>query len=429
VSAAAPEIAPAPGARRGQCARRVLLGACGGLLLWLAQGALATGPSPAELLSKADAIKLADRAEFIRLVKALDGRSAELSSAQREYLDYLHGWNSVYDGDYGTAIKALERLQDSAQDPTLRFRSGATVVNALSLNKHYEEAYSRLNALLGVLPQVTNGQARQQGLLIMTFLYNEVGQYDLGLRFAQYIIDENWGDKGVCRGGQVKLQALYRSRKLQQVGPELQAGMDACVQVGEVSFENVMAVDAAKLYVATHQYDAAIALLKQHYADVVKSGYRRLISEYDAVLAQAYRGNSASPLARKLALDAIENTMKNQFTESLADAYAVLYELAKEQGDFKSALAFHEQFAVADQGYMDDARARHVAYQAVSRDSTATRLQADAANTQTRVLELQRELSATTAETSRLYVTMLVLVLLSVGFWAYDRRPRIHFAR
>ena len=76
-----------------------------------AQCAFATGP--ADLLSKADGIKLVDHVEFTKLLQTLDGRVAELSPADREYLEYLHGWSSAYNGDNEAAIKKLAALQDS----------------------------------------------------------------------------------------------------------------------------------------------------------------------------------------------------------------------------------------------------------------------------------------------------------------------------
>ena len=295
--------------------------------MWVAQGAFAS--DAADLLNKADQVKLSDHAEFVRLLQSLDGRVAQLSPAEHEYFDYLHAYGTAYEGDEEGGIKKLAALQDSAQDTTVRFRAGATVVNILALHKRYKEAYSRLNTLIALLPRVTNGEARQQGMLVAAFLYMDTGQYKLSLRLAQTIIDENWAGKGVCKGGQVKLRALYLSRKLQQVGPEMQAGIDACAKAGEIAFENAIPLPAARIYLQRQQYDEAIALLTEHYNDVVKSGFRHMISEYDSLLAQAYRGKSASPMARKMALEAIQNTDANQFTEPLADAYSVLYELAK----------------------------------------------------------------------------------------------------
>lgn len=418
-------VSPEPASRRSRWGRRLWLGAFGGLLVWAAQGAFAS--DAADLLSRADQVKLSDHAEFARLLKVLDSRVSDLSPAEREYFDYLHAYGSGYDGDEEGAIKKLAALQDSAHDTTVRFRAGATVVNILALHKRYKEAYSRLNTLIALLPRVTNGEARQQGMLVAAFLYMDIGQYKLSLRLAQTIIDENWAGKGVCKGGQVKVRALYLSRKLQEIGPEMQAGIDACAKAGEIAFENAIPLEPARAYLRHKQYDEVIALLTGHYDDVVKSGYRRMISEYDSLLAQAYRGKSASPMARKMALEAIQNTDADQFTQPLADAYSVLYELAKDQGDFKSALAFHEQYAVANRGYLDDEHARHLAFQSVSRETSANQLEFEAQSKQNRESQLQRELNAKGAETIRLYVTLLVLIVAFVGFWVYHaRRSNLH---
>jgi diguanylate cyclase (GGDEF)-like protein len=397
------------------------------LFLLSAQGALAEPESLVGLLGKADNIKLVDHVEFVRLLARLEERAADLSPAEHEFFDYLHGWNSAYDGDYGAAIKTLEPIQDSSKDATLRFRAGATVVNVLSVAARYEEAYSRLNGLLSLLPQVANNAAREQGLMVATYLYNEVGQYDLSLRYAQTLFDENWAGKGICRGGQLKLEALYRSRKLQQIGPELQAGLDACSKAGDLPFENALRADAAKVYLEQRKYDDAIALLNGGYDEVVKSGYRRMISDYEALLAQAYRRKSP-PMARKLALDAIESSVKNQFTQPLANAYGVLYELAKDQGDFKAALSYHEQFAAADKGYLDDVSARQLAYQKVNHENVANKLQVDALNKQNHVLQLQRQLTDKAVETSRLYILLLAMSVVFIGLWAYrTKRAQLHF--
>jgi diguanylate cyclase (GGDEF)-like protein len=207
----------------------------------------------------------------------------------------------------------------------------------------------------------------------------------------------------------------------------LQAALDACSRAGEVPFENALRVDAAKVYLEHSRYDEVIALLQKRYDDVVKSGYRRMISDYQALLAQAYRRKSPL-LARKLALDAIESSVRNQFTQPLANAYGVLYELAKEQGDFAAALSYHEQYTAADKGYLDDVSARQLAYQKVNHENIANKLQVDALDKQNHVLQLERELSSKAVETSRLYIVLLTMTVLFIGLWAYrTKRSQLHF--
>src|SRR6185312_13224517 len=118
----------------------------------------------------------------------------------------------------------------------LRLRAGATAVNVLNLTKRYEEAYLRFAKVLELLPDVSDGQAREQTFLNAAELYNTVGQYDLSLSYAQQVIDTNFAGRGFCRGWEPKLQALYESGRVKVVGEELRTALDACANVGEVNY-------------------------------------------------------------------------------------------------------------------------------------------------------------------------------------------------
>jgi len=414
--------------RRPPFTRRLLPGVCALLWALVASCALAAGTDDGEpLLKEADAIKLRDYPRFSQLLHSLEERASPLAPADREYLDYLEGWNSVYTGNYATAITQLSKVADKATNPTLQFRATNTIVNVLTLSRRYEEAFGRLNRLLEMLPRVTDGEARQQALLVAAFTYVEVGQYDLTLNYAQMVIDENWASRGACKGGQLKLEALYRSGRVTTDAPFL-AGSAACRSVGEASFANTIRTYAAKSYIAQHRYDDAIGLLKQNYAEVVHSRYRRLISEYDSLLAQAYQLKGAPGLAQQFSLDTIQNAVPNEYSEPLVNAYATLYELAKSAGDYKAALTYHEQFAVTDKGYLDDVSARHLAYQKITHENIANKLQLDALNRENRVLQLEQQLAASAVETSRLYIALLALCVLFLGLWAYrTKRLQLHF--
>lgn len=417
-------------ARRSDAVGRLLRCAGALLCLWLASGApaAAADDTARDLLKQADSIKLQDYPRFTTLLRSLEARASQLSPADREYLQYLQGWNAAYTGQHEQAIASLGKVADRSADVTLRFRAAITVVNVLSVARHYEEAFSRLNRLLDLLPRIQDGDARQQALLVAAFTYVEVGQYDLTLRYAQTVIDENWGGRGLCRGGQLKLEALFRSGKLRFAAPELQSGIETCERIREPAFADTIRTYGAKLYIDAHRYDDAIALLRQHYDEVVATRYGRLISAYDALLAEAYHRKGVPGLAKQFGLDTIEHAVPREYTEPLVNAYATLYELAKDAGDFKSALAFHEQYALADKGYLDDVSARHLAYQKVTHENISNRLQVDALNKQNHVLQLEQELNAKAVVTGRLYIALLALTVLSIGLWAYrTKRSQLHF--
>jgi diguanylate cyclase (GGDEF)-like protein len=416
--------------RRRAASARKLLSGLGGLLVWFSvhsAGAVETDGISASL-AKADALRNVSYEQFASLLETIEKQKGGLSQPQREYLQYLEAWKSGFDGDQQTSLARLITLIDNSKDPTIRARAGATAVNMLVFGKRYEEAFSRMSSVLELLPEVSDGRARQVALLNAAELYNRVGQYDLSLSYSQQVIDANWAEHGLCEGWETKLEALYESGRVKTVGAEFKTAVDACVNANEAVFTNAIRIFAAKAYIRQHKFDDAIKLLQQYYMEVKAIRNPLMIATFDAVLADAYRKKGLPSLAQEFASNVTGTAGKDAITDAVVTAYAVLYEVAKQRGDFKAALQYHEQFSSADKAYLTDLSARHLAFQKVNHENIANKLQVDALNKQNHVLQLERELSSKAVETSRLYIVLLTMTVLFIGLWAYrTKRSQLHF--
>lgn len=382
--------------------------------------AQSTQPSQS-ILTEADAIKTSDHSRFLTLLSTLDNR--ELQQSEKEFLDYLRAWDFVYNSDYDQAIPKLIELADRATDVTVRFRAGITAVNALVLARQYREAFSRLRDLLAKLPQIQDPDARRQALSVAAYLYNEVGEHTLGIKYAEQLIEENWQGRGACSGGQLKLEALTKSGRLAVSDPALHRTINLCESLGETLYANSIRAYAARLLINAARYDEAIALLNAHHEQVRNTRYPRLIADFDAALGEAYWRVGNNAMARRHALAAVNNTANNRFSEPIVNANRLLYELAKAEGDIQSALVFHERFAEADKGYLDDISARQIAYEKVTHELLANQMQIDALNKRNEILSLERE-------NNRLYIALLISILAFIGLWAYKtKRLQMHFMR
>jgi diguanylate cyclase (GGDEF)-like protein len=409
--------------------RRFLPGAAvAALLLIEACVTLGAQEGPDRLLQRADGIKSSNHAEFMGILDSLAARSAQLSVAQREYLSYLKAWNAVIEGDNETGMAMLKQLIAQGHDVTLQFRARSTLMNVQELTRDYDSAYAELDRLVQLLPRVADKGAREQAMMNAAQLYRAVGQTDLSLRYSQALMDENWADRGLCRGGQQKAAALYESGRLQSVSSEVQSILAACEKRGEYGYENEINSHIAKLYISQNKLDEAITLLKDHYDEVTRTQHARLIAEFDALLADAYRRKGLATMAQKYADDSVTHGANSHYPATTARALGVLYDIAKQQGDYKRALALHERYIEADKGSLDEVSARQLAYEKVVHENIADKLQVAALNEQKQVLQLQKELAAKAVENSRLYITLLISVLAFVGFWAYKvKRSQLHF--
>ena len=416
-----------------QAAQRLASGVLAVLCAFLAGAALAlTSQEADQLLHRADEVKGVNPTEFSTLMGQLDEQSATFSPAQQQFLQYLKGWRSAYAGDYARAIPPLEQIVQESRDVTLRFRASATIANVQAVATHYDEAFAQLGRLQTLLPEVTDKDARQQGLLVIGYLYNQVGEYDLGLSYADRAAAEDSSVRAVCRSTQVRLEALYRSGRLQadMTQPYVNA-IATCGEIGEVLWANLIRVYLARFYIDQGRNADAIKLLSSYYDETRATRYRRLIAEYDAWLARAYENQGQPATARQFALRVVADaSSQNEYTEPMVNAYRLLYQLALEQSDIKSALAYHEQYAAADKGYLDDVSARQIAYERAKHEAAANRLQIDALNKQNEVLQLQQQLGKKAVETSRLYIALLIVMAVFIGLFAYrTKRSQLHFMK
>src|SRR5581483_143200 len=117
---------------RNSSTLRQVAGICGGLLLWVSLVGATQSDGASELMKKADGLRTYDFVQFTSILGAVESRRDSLTPEQREFLRFLEGWKSAYEGDEETALARLTSLMDDSKNPTLRLRAGATAVNVLN---------------------------------------------------------------------------------------------------------------------------------------------------------------------------------------------------------------------------------------------------------------------------------------------------------
>jgi diguanylate cyclase (GGDEF)-like protein len=383
-----------------------------------------------ELIRKADDIKTADFPRFVELLKQLDETSVAMSAEQQAYIRYLKAWKTVYDRDYDAAIPELKAVVDESRDITLRFRADVTLTNAFALAGRYEEAYRRLNDVLELQPQVRDHSARMPGFAVASLLNNQAGQYDVAIGYADRWLAEESENGGICKAITLKAEALYRKGKIGNYDEEVRKGIAACEKSGESMFANEIRSYVGGFDVEQGRNEDAIKLLKGSYEEAQRTRYPLLLAAFDSILASAYFNIGDIAQARTFARRAIEESARNDVIRPIVDAYQVLYEVAKKEGDVQGALVYHEKYAAADKGYLSDTSARSLAYQMVNLQVLEEKRQIDVLSEKNQVLRLQGEVQSKAAETERLYVTLLIVGLVSIALWAYrTKRSQVKFQK
>lgn len=415
--------------------RRLLFTGC---LFWaICHGgaAIAAEPSGVQdataLLKQADDSKTLDQARFVHLLDELQSPSAGLSFEQQQYLHYLQAWWTAYRGDYKASDTLIETILKQSTDVTLRFRAGLFLVNTLVERSRYEEAFKRMSQLLAQLPTITDADARAQALTSAAYIYEEAGQYDLASSYADQFAQENQSISDYsCKAGYANLASLYKGGKLQGIEEQFQNGIDVCMRVGDTLYANGIRYYVASLYVQRGFPGKAIQLLRNNYDVLQRSGYVWLISQFDALLAKAYLDDNQLGEAKQSALAVVARGGQNLYAESLGTAYRILYLIEKRQGNATAALTYHERYMEANEGYLDSVSAKALAFQVVQQQLLAKKLEIDELSKRNQILQLQQVVGNKTAETSRLYIVLLITVVAFIAFWAYRiKRSQLRFMR
>ncbi len=386
------------------------------------------GNSIDEHLARAEAVKRSQMSEFLAELEAVEAERALLSEQQREHLAYLRAWQQTYSGDYEAAIVAFRTLISNGSDPLLRFRSRVTMLNALTLTRRYSESYEQLNLVLEEVEGVTDADVRAQALGAVAQLLNQVGQYEESLRYSTRVLAESQAPWVRCGAATLHYQSRVGSGLQQDVDSDLLKSAESCASDGEHVFAGLLRTYIARLQMQNGRHGEAIQGLLRHQEAIRATRYPYLIADVAAQLAVAYLAQGNFQAALAAAQESIDGTAAGTFTESLAQAWRVIYQVAERQGDYQRALRALEAHHLADRAHLDDVSRRALAFEMARHQSHASSLQIDALNQQNQVLELQREIARKGEQTARLSILLLLTVLLFALLWTLrTRRMHLHF--
>jgi diguanylate cyclase (GGDEF)-like protein len=380
-----------------------------------------SAPSVEQLLAQAEAARSADPAKFAVLLQQLDQRATQGTLSQREQIRYLDTYRKAYGGDFKGAIADLHDLFNNATDSTVRFKAAAFLINNYALTRQHSEGLVLLDGMLALLPQIHEPALRQQGLAVASFTYNQVGQYQSGLDFANMLLSENPTERTRCFANSNLFEAQFNiDAELLQDGV-LRSAIDQCLASRETIGATSIRVVLARKWLREGRADAALELLDGTLEKTESTKYPPLIGGVHSLLATIRLGKKELAGAERHAQRAIEMSTGNTYALPIVDAYKVLYEISLARGDTAAALERYRKYAEADKAYLNDVKAREIAYQ-LARQQTEQKNQTIALlNKQNEVLRLQQQVTAQEAQNDRLRLivvaALLLLVVGSVVFW------------
>ena len=403
-------------------------------LAWclLAQVGHAGSPAldPGPFLEQAEGLRTRDHPQFVAMLARIHREAPPLTPTQQWHLRYLDAWEAMFEGDYASSETQLREIIDHSGNDVLAAKAWGLLLNNLALNRRYEDAFNLANSQASSLARIKDPQARFLLLADLSQMLNLAGQIDLAIQYARMAEQAMPPGEDLCRPFSREVAALYNGKRLTSASPELQRAISVCEAAGQPVFTHTMRLVLVSLYLDESKPSSALALLDRLSAGIRASEYYPHILSAKVQRAQALAALGRDKDARAAALAAVAMVKPGVIDERLADAYEVLYRIAKRQGNDAAALAYYEKYVVQDKGYLDDISARTLAYEVAQQHMLAQKLETERLSKQNKILRLQQALDTKAVETSRLYIVLLLVVLASIVLWLFRlKRSQLRFKR
>lgn len=381
-----------------------------------------------ERLAQVDAIRTTDHARFVEKLAELHRDENAMIAPEKRYLRYLEGWEANYEGRYPDAAMAFREVMGEGDDDPVGVRATAMLMNNLTGQGKYAEAYAMATRAADTLTLVVDQQARFILLANLAQMLTFAGQPEEALKYADMMLSSTPAGQSLCQGMVQKVTALEGSRQLNARSPELINTINTCTADRQPIFANTTSLILLDRQLSEHKLDEALATVRRITPVIVASKYFPHLIDLSSARARIYEQLGNATEARKAALETIAMNQPGNINEALRTAYRVLYSIEKELGHNAKALDYYERYVVQDQGYLRDANVRNAAYEAATQHFRAEKLETEGLSKENRILRLQQALDGKAVEASRLYIVVMFLVLLSIVFWMVRiKRSQLRF--
>ena len=380
-----------------------------------------TGASPAfeAMLQQAEQVRSADPVQFQHLLGQLTASAEVASDSQREHLAYLKAYQLGFSGRFDLGIAAARRIFDTTQDVTLKFRAGSLMVNSYASTREFTEGLRYLDQTLALVDQVKDPEIRHHGWTAASQIYSAVGQYDLSRHYAELVLADNPAPRTNCFAGYSRLEALYKLDQLDSAETSIVQAMEQCRAAGEPLAVYFLQSYLARFWTTQGDRIKGIGTLEQILPGVEASDYSQLIAEVHSQLAEWKLAEGMTDEAERHARTAIGRSAGILHSLPFINAQQTLYRIGTARDDSALALASLRAYSQANEAYLDNVKARELAFQMVKHETQQKTQTIELLNRQNRVLTLEQQVASKTTQANRLLIALLALMVASIGYWAF----------
>lgn len=380
--------------------------------------ALVVSESIAEKFELADNSRLSDPKLFRKLLAELTQQQSHFTKADRHFFDYLQGYHFAYTGDHQKSEKKLKGILATSSDVQLKFRANHTLINLSAINHKWADGLQYIADNNEMLEQITDQQLLQKSILAIVIFYNNLKQYDLALAHLDELAQYDLAPYRQCFLQMYRLEAQLQLKQLRPNDAAIIDAISLCDEAGNKTGLNSIRRLQALLFLEAKQPDKALSLLLPHLKEVDNTLFPLLIAAINNNIAQAHLQLGDYEKAKEAASQAILLNEYNTGVERARESYQVLYQVAEHQQDFASALAYYKLFSQLDKAFLDEVKAKHLAFQLAQHKSLEQGGLIEMLYKRNSTLTTEQALAQTKLRNIQLGLIVLILLLGIFAVWA-----------
>lgn len=370
-------------------------------------------------LENIDEIRTSDPKSFSILLSEISNKQDLMSKAERYFFDYLNAYKLIYIGKSQEALPLLHiiLLADDS-DPLIKFRSRLTIINLHGIEQNWTKGLFHLSIILKELPKISNHRTKVNAYVVAAMFYNQIGQYSLGLKYAQSLTEIASTPKNICWAKTIEIESKFNLKQLNNLDSNIENSIISCKD--EMIPRNFIRSYNAKLNLENNKPIEVINILSPYLKEVTATRYPRLIVEINTLLAEAYWLQENLEKAKEFALKSTEIGKNISTTQAVVAAYKLLYKIAKKQSNHQEiALQYHEIYAELDKTYIDETKAKYLAFQLAAHKELEQKNQIALLNKENALLSAERALIKANADNKRFIILILTIVISILLLWGY----------
>lgn len=375
-----------------------------------------------QLYLSAEELKSSDPQQFREILNELNLSIDSLDSVQQKKLSYLNAYSLSFSGQLKEGIEEYIKVVDGPLTDPVQIKAAVSIVNNSALAEQWETGLIYANWLLENLELVKDNALLEKIYFTIAYLYNNLGQYESALVYSENLLGLATTPRGKCAGYIAHLESIQRLGLMKQNLHKVQNGIDVCQSTGEFLGVALIKLHWAEYLSTTDSPQLAIEQLEEPLEQLRKINYVAALDTYYSTLAKAYFASGDLNQAQRYA--ELVTTSKGFVDYKLpsVNALEVLYKIARQKGDYQTALEYHEKHASSQKAYWDSVRVREIAVQRVNLETLEKSNEIALLNQQNSLLRTQNALSKQQAQNNRLALALSSVLLILLFVWLYRSR-------